>query len=148
MCSKYIHMIEIYPPSHKCHINTLFLRIRYRVKRILKSHTHTHTHTCCRVLQCVAVCCSVLQCVAVCCRVLQSVAVRCRLLQVVAVCCSLLQSVAVCCSALQCVAECCSLLQCVAEYCGGEYVSDWKMTAWHTYTQKSIFQTYSTSLWI
>jgi len=32
---------QIYPPSHKFHINTVFLRVRYQVKQTLKSHANS-----------------------------------------------------------------------------------------------------------
>jgi len=32
---------QIYPPSHKCHINTPFLRVRSQVKKTLKSHANS-----------------------------------------------------------------------------------------------------------
>jgi len=32
---------QIYPPSHKCHINIPFSRFRYQVKKTLKSHANS-----------------------------------------------------------------------------------------------------------
>jgi len=39
-----VHLLtwsQIHPPSHKCHINTPFLRVRSQVKKTLKSHANS-----------------------------------------------------------------------------------------------------------